>query len=118
VFATHNWIYDRIHDGRIEITKDAKTELFLFPDDPTTLEQFRHLREGKFQKLHFLARNAQFAHIAVCFWDKDCSYRYEAKPFSPHVLDDFFNFHLYQFYWFGSDKRISSIPTDSESDDI
>src|SRR5437660_3938773 len=48
-----HWIYDRIHNGTIQVDKDPKTKLFLFPDDPTTLEQFRHLHSGKFQNLRF-----------------------------------------------------------------
>jgi DNA invertase Pin-like site-specific DNA recombinase len=48
-----HWIYDRIHNGTIQVDKDPKTRLFLFPDSPTTLEQFRHLYSGTFQKLRF-----------------------------------------------------------------
>ena len=48
-----HWIYDRIHNGTIQVDKDPKTRLFLFPDSPTTLEQFRHLHSGQFQKLRF-----------------------------------------------------------------
>lgn len=49
-----HWIYDRIHNGTIQISKDPKTQLFLFPDEPTTLEQFRQLRTGQFKTLRFL----------------------------------------------------------------
>jgi hypothetical protein len=48
-----HWIYDRIHNGTIHVEKDPDTRLFLFPDSPTTLEQFRQLRSGQFQNLHF-----------------------------------------------------------------
>ncbi|HEY4037070.1 MAG TPA: hypothetical protein VGL94_24195 [Ktedonobacteraceae bacterium] len=48
-----HWIYDRIHNGTIQVDKDPNTRLFLFPDDPTTLEQFRHLHSGNFQNLRF-----------------------------------------------------------------
>ena len=48
-----HWIYDRIHNGTIQVDKDPNTRLFLFPDDPTTLEQFRQLHSGKFQNLRF-----------------------------------------------------------------
>jgi hypothetical protein len=48
-----HWIYDRIHNGTIQVDKDPNTRLFLFPDDPTTLEQFRQLYSGKFQNLRF-----------------------------------------------------------------
>jgi DNA invertase Pin-like site-specific DNA recombinase len=48
-----HWIYDRIHNGTIQVDKDPSTRLFLFPDEPTTLEQFRQLRSGTFQSLCF-----------------------------------------------------------------
>jgi DNA invertase Pin-like site-specific DNA recombinase len=48
-----SWVYDRIHNGRIQIVKDADTRLFLFPDKPSTLESFKDLRDGKLQNLRF-----------------------------------------------------------------
>jgi hypothetical protein len=48
-----HWIYDRIHNGTIQVEKDPTTRLFLFPDEPATLEQFRLLRAGQFQQLRF-----------------------------------------------------------------
>ncbi|HEU5376935.1 MAG TPA: recombinase family protein [Ktedonobacteraceae bacterium] len=48
-----HWIYDRIHNGTILVEKDPKTRLFLFPDSPDTIEQFRLLRSGQFQNLRF-----------------------------------------------------------------
>ncbi len=48
-----HWIYDRIHNGTIQVDKDPTTRLFLFPDSPTTLERFRQLRSGTFQHLRF-----------------------------------------------------------------
>ena len=48
-----HWIYDRIHNGTIQVDKDPTTRLFLSPDSPTTLEQFRHLRSGTFQNVRF-----------------------------------------------------------------
>jgi hypothetical protein len=47
------WIYTRIYNGTIRVTKDAKTGLYLFPEEPTTVEKFRELKEGKIQKLRF-----------------------------------------------------------------
>ena len=41
-----HWIYDRIHKGVIHVTRDTKTGLYLFPDKPSTLEQFRKLNDG------------------------------------------------------------------------
>ena len=48
-----HWIYDRIHKGTIQITRDSQTNLYLFPDDPATLEQFRQLRAGTLKTLRF-----------------------------------------------------------------
>jgi hypothetical protein len=48
-----HWIYDRIHNGTIQVDKDPKTRLFLFPDEPETIEQFKQLRAGQFQHLRF-----------------------------------------------------------------
>jgi DNA invertase Pin-like site-specific DNA recombinase len=48
-----HWIYDRIHNGTIEVAKDAKTQLYLFPDRPSTLTLFRKLRDGKVKSLRF-----------------------------------------------------------------
>ncbi|MCA1837284.1 MAG: recombinase family protein [Actinobacteria bacterium] len=47
------WVYARIYNGTIQITKDAKTGLYLFPNDSATVEEFRELKEGKIQKLQF-----------------------------------------------------------------
>src|SRR5437588_9957108 len=48
-----HWIYDRIHNGTIQVEKDPKTRLFLFPDEPGTIERFKGLRAGQFQNLRF-----------------------------------------------------------------
>jgi hypothetical protein len=50
---TPHWIYDRIHNGTIQVQRDAKTALFLFPDQPKTLTLFQQLQAGKLQKLRF-----------------------------------------------------------------
>jgi hypothetical protein len=47
------WVYARIYNGTIHITKDAETGLYLFPDEPATIERFRELKEGKIRKLRF-----------------------------------------------------------------
>jgi hypothetical protein len=47
------WIYHRISNGCIQITKDAQTGLYLFPDKPDTLLMFNQLREGQLQNLRF-----------------------------------------------------------------
>jgi hypothetical protein len=48
-----HWIYDRIHNGTIQVDKDPKTRVFLFPDESETIEQFKGLRTGQFQNLRF-----------------------------------------------------------------
>jgi DNA invertase Pin-like site-specific DNA recombinase len=48
------WIYHRIDTGCIEVSKDTQTGLYLFPDEPATIEMFRNFVEGKLQNLRFL----------------------------------------------------------------
>ena len=48
-----HWLYDRIHNGLIQIQKDPATRLFLFPDHPTTLERLTQLRAGHLQHVGF-----------------------------------------------------------------
>jgi hypothetical protein len=48
-----HWIDDRINNGSIQITKDVTTHLYLFPDEPATLEGFKQLREGRLKTLRF-----------------------------------------------------------------
>jgi DNA invertase Pin-like site-specific DNA recombinase len=50
---TPHWIYDRIHNGTIEVSQDAETNLYLFPDKPNTITLFKQLQAGKLQKLRF-----------------------------------------------------------------
>jgi hypothetical protein len=47
------WMYNRIYNGAIQVVKDGRTGLYLFPDKPATIERFRELKEGKIRKLHF-----------------------------------------------------------------
>ena len=46
-------MYDRIHNGTIEISRDPETNLYLFPDQIRTITLFKQLRAGKLQKLRF-----------------------------------------------------------------
>jgi DNA invertase Pin-like site-specific DNA recombinase len=48
-----HWIYDRIHNGTIQIAIDPNTGLYLFPDRPRTIASFQQLRAGKVQELRF-----------------------------------------------------------------
>ena len=50
---TPHWIYDRINNGCIQVSKDATTRLYLFPDQPATLEQFQALRAGTVKTIRF-----------------------------------------------------------------
>jgi DNA invertase Pin-like site-specific DNA recombinase len=47
------WMYNRIYNGAIQVVKDDRTGLYLFPDNPDTIERFRELKEGKVRKLQF-----------------------------------------------------------------
>jgi hypothetical protein len=48
-----HWIYDRINNGMIQITKDPTTRLYLFPDEPATLDGFKQLVKGDLKQLDF-----------------------------------------------------------------
>lgn len=48
-----HWIYDRIHNGTIQVEKDPIHGTYLFPDTPETLRQFRQLREGTITHLQY-----------------------------------------------------------------
>lgn len=50
---SRHWIYDHIHNGCIQINKDSKTGLYLFPDKPATFEAFKQLSGGKLNSLRF-----------------------------------------------------------------
>jgi DNA invertase Pin-like site-specific DNA recombinase len=50
---TVHWIYDRIHNGTIVVSRDGDTKLYLFPDQPETITLFKQLRASKLQKLRF-----------------------------------------------------------------
>lgn len=48
-----HWIYDRIRNGTIRVTKDPTYRTYLFPDKPGTLDQFRRLLEGRTTHLDY-----------------------------------------------------------------
>jgi DNA invertase Pin-like site-specific DNA recombinase len=50
---TSHWIYDRIHNGTIQVAVDPTTNLYLFPDQPKTITLFKQLPAGKLQSLRF-----------------------------------------------------------------
>jgi len=51
--TARSWIYDRIHNGTIQVALDAGRKLYLFPDNPETLARFRQLQAGKLNTLRF-----------------------------------------------------------------
>jgi DNA invertase Pin-like site-specific DNA recombinase len=51
--TSRSWIYDRIHNGTIQVALDAERKLFLFPDTPEALARFRELQAGKLNTLRF-----------------------------------------------------------------
>jgi hypothetical protein len=53
VGVTPHWIYDRIYNGTIQVTKDPQRKVFLFPDVPATLEQFQALKAGQQRTIAF-----------------------------------------------------------------
>jgi DNA invertase Pin-like site-specific DNA recombinase len=48
-----HWLYDRVHNGTIAITRDKHTGLYLFPDAPSTLDRLQKLRAGELERLAF-----------------------------------------------------------------
>jgi DNA invertase Pin-like site-specific DNA recombinase len=50
---SRHWIHRRLNDGTIKIKKDPAREIWLFPDNPSTLKKFKQLRTGKLNSLHF-----------------------------------------------------------------
>ena len=48
-----HWMYDRINNGCIQVVKDPETGLYLFPDEPNTLEMFKDLKDGNLKNLRF-----------------------------------------------------------------
>jgi DNA-binding CsgD family transcriptional regulator len=48
-----HWVYYRIDNGRIQVVKDPETGLYLFPDEPATLEMFKALKDGNLNNLRF-----------------------------------------------------------------
>jgi DNA invertase Pin-like site-specific DNA recombinase len=48
-----HWVYDRINNGCIQVVKDSGTGLYLFPDEPATLEMFKDLKDGNLKSLRF-----------------------------------------------------------------
>lgn len=48
-----HWIYDRIHNGTIEVAREPKTNLYLFPDRLSTCDLFKKLKSNEISKISF-----------------------------------------------------------------
>lgn len=51
--VSYHWLHLRIQDCRIQITKDTKTGLYLFPDRPDTLKKLMQLKNQETTNLRF-----------------------------------------------------------------
>jgi len=51
--VTAHWIYHLIRRGKLQVTRDPQTGLYLFPDQPETLEKFQQLKAGSRHTLRF-----------------------------------------------------------------
>jgi DNA invertase Pin-like site-specific DNA recombinase/predicted DNA-binding protein YlxM (UPF0122 family) len=49
--VSKHWIYDRIHNGTIQVERDADSGLLLFPDDQMNITLLEKLRDGEIQKV-------------------------------------------------------------------
>jgi hypothetical protein len=45
--VSENWVYARIYSGRIQVSRDPATNLYLFPDDARTLEELEQLKASR-----------------------------------------------------------------------
>ena len=48
-----HWIYDRIHNGRININKNAELDAYLFPDKHETMKLLNQLKNGQLYSVDF-----------------------------------------------------------------
>jgi len=51
--VTPHWLYNLMRRGVIQIERDATTRLYLFPDRPETIDEFRRLQAGAIDKLSY-----------------------------------------------------------------
>jgi excisionase family DNA binding protein len=49
--VTKHWLYDRIHNGTVTVTRDAGSGLYLFPDTPETVHALEQLKAGELERL-------------------------------------------------------------------
>ena len=48
-----HWIYDRIHNGTIQVALDRDRKIFLFPDTPMIISTFEKLKAGEIREVRF-----------------------------------------------------------------
>jgi len=51
--VTAHWFYHLISIGKIQLTRDVQTNLYLFPDQPETLDLLQQLKVGTIKNLRF-----------------------------------------------------------------
>jgi hypothetical protein len=49
VGVEQHWIYYQIRSGNIVVNRDPETELYLFPNQPETVEQLKRLKDGEIE---------------------------------------------------------------------
>jgi len=48
-----HWLYDRIHNGTIQVSLDQDRKIYLFPDNPMTIIALEKLKAGEIQEVRF-----------------------------------------------------------------
>jgi DNA invertase Pin-like site-specific DNA recombinase len=56
VGVSEQWIHHRIRNGKIRVALDPEHRLYLFPDEPATLDAFRRLISGEARQIDFTGR--------------------------------------------------------------
>jgi hypothetical protein len=53
---SQQWVHHRIRNGMVRVTLDPEHKLYLFPDEPATLDAFRKLIAGEVKQIDFAGR--------------------------------------------------------------
>ena len=53
IAVDRHWIYDRIHNGRVKVSKNTETNAYLFPDHYETIKLFNQLKNGHLYDVDF-----------------------------------------------------------------
>jgi predicted DNA-binding transcriptional regulator AlpA len=51
--VTAHWFYHLIRSGKIKVSRDEQSGLYLFPDQPETLDLLQQLKAGTIKNLRF-----------------------------------------------------------------